>query len=90
MIFLLHFGEMKCRFHGIRHRKLNIPSFIDVLGSGSAYFFILLDQNTLKKPRKSGNIPGKNGKTFFRENLKLKNSDIPEIPETSTVQFLNF
>ena len=52
-IFLLHAKLIKSRFHGIRHRKLNISWIIDVLGSGSPYFCILLDQNTSIKSRKN-------------------------------------
>ena len=74
MIFLLHAKLIQSRFHGIRHRKLNISWIIDVLGSGSPYFFILLDSITWIKSRKSGNILGKNGKkTEISETQEFRN-----------------
>ena len=62
-MFLLQIELIKCRFHCIRSRKLKISWIIDVLGSGSPYFFILLDRFTWIKSRKNqGTSLGKMGK----------------------------
>ena len=60
MIFPLHAKLIKSRFHGTKHQKLKIWWFLNFLGPGAPYFFILLNQITSNKSRKkSGKILGK-------------------------------